>query len=86
MEQQHSPDDGHACYQIQVHGPLDAHWSGWFSDLTITHDPTGNTMLVGRLLDQAALYGVISRIRDLGLTLLSVQQLEPCGSHANSSL
>jgi hypothetical protein len=75
MEQRHSPDDGSAHYQIQVRGPVDAHWSGWFGDLTITYDPTGNTVLAGPLLDQAALYGVISRIRDLGLTLLSVQQL-----------
>jgi hypothetical protein len=75
MEQRHVLADGPAHYQIQVSGPLDAHWSGWFSDLTITHDSAGNTLLAGWLLDQAALYGVISRIRDLGLTLLSVQQL-----------
>ncbi len=75
MEQRHAPDDEAAHYQIQVRGPLDAHWSGWFGDLTITYDTGGNTILSGRLLDQAALYGVISRIRDLGLTLLSVQQL-----------
>jgi hypothetical protein len=75
MEQRHSPVDESAHYQILVRGLVDAHWSGWFDELTIAHDPAGNTMLAGRLLDQAALYGVISRIRDLGLTLLSVQQL-----------
>jgi hypothetical protein len=76
MEQRHTPEDGPIHYQIQVRGPLDTHWSGWLGDLTITHDPAGNnTLLAGRLLDQAALFGVISRIRDLGLTLLSVQQV-----------
>jgi hypothetical protein len=75
MEQRHSPGDGSAHYQIQVRGLVDTHWSGWFGDLAMTYDPAGNTMLAGRLLDQAALYGVISRIRDLGLTLLSVHQL-----------
>lgn len=74
MEQRPAPGDRPAHYQIRVRGPLDAHWSDWFGGLTITHDPAGNTLLAGRLLDQAALYGVISRIRDLGLTLLSVQQ------------
>ena len=75
MQRRHSPDDGPAHYQIKVRGPIDTHWSGWFGDLTITSDPAGTTMLVGQLLDQGALYGVLSRIRDLGLTLLSVQQL-----------
>jgi hypothetical protein len=77
MQQRHSIDDGHAYYQIEVGGPLDAHWSGWFSDLAVTHDPAGNTLLSGWLLDQAALFGIISRIRDLGLTLLSLRQVSP---------
>jgi hypothetical protein len=72
-----SPDDAPARYQIRVRGRLDPRWSDWFADLTISHDSDGTTLLVGMLADQAALYGVISRMRDLGLTLLAVAQLPP---------
>jgi hypothetical protein len=71
------PDDAPARYQIRVRGALDPRWSGWFAGLAITHDADGDTLLAGPLADQAALYGVISRLRDLGLTLLSVARLPP---------
>jgi hypothetical protein len=70
-------DDGPAHYQIRVRGVLDPRWSSWFAELTITHDADGSTLLAGPLADQAALYGVISRMRDLGLTLLAVARLPP---------
>ena len=53
-------------------GTLDPRWSVWFDPLAISHDGAGNTVLAGIVLDQAALYGLINRLRDLGLTLLTV--------------
>jgi hypothetical protein len=56
-------------------GTLDPQWSGWFDALTITDDANGNTLLVVSVADEAGLYGVISRMRYLGLTLLAVVRL-----------
>ncbi len=67
-------------YQITVHGHLDAHWSTWFDDLTITNQPNGEAVLAGPLRDQAALHGVLVKLRDLGLALIAVQ---PAGSAAD---
>jgi hypothetical protein len=64
-------------YHIRVHGHLDLTWSDWFDGLTITYDADGTTTLQGPVADQAALYGLISRARDLGLTLLAVVRSEP---------
>jgi hypothetical protein len=64
-----------ACYQIRVRGALDPHWSDWFDSMTIACDASGDTLLIGPLADQAALYGVLHRIRDLGLILLAVARL-----------
>ncbi len=59
-------------YQIRIKGHLDTNWSAWFDGLTITHDADGATTIRGPVVDQAALYGLISRARDLGLILLAV--------------
>jgi DNA-binding FadR family transcriptional regulator len=59
----------------QVRGALDPRWSGWFDQLAISHDAEGNTLLSGPVSDQAALYGLINRLRDLGMTLLAVARL-----------
>jgi hypothetical protein len=72
MDSQRSPDDTPARYRIQVRGTLDPHWSVWFDQLAISHDAEGNTLLAGPVLDQAALYGLLNRLRDMGLTLLAV--------------
>jgi hypothetical protein len=62
-------------YQIRVQGLLDPQWADWFDGLTLTH--VGNeTLLVGKVRDQAALHSVIDKLWDLGLTLLSLQRLE----------
>ncbi len=61
-----------AAYEIRVRGHLDHSWSEWFADLTITALPGGETLLAGPLPDQAALHGVLARVRDLGLPLLAV--------------
>ena len=60
-------------YFILVKGVLDSKWADWFGGLTITTNEKGETLLVGSIADQAALHGLLSKIRDLGLTLLSVQ-------------
>lgn len=61
-----------ATYKIRVRGHLPLYWSEWLEGLTITHDPNGETVLCGPLRDQAALFGVVIKMRDLGLTLVSV--------------
>ena len=58
---------------ITVKGHLDERWSDWFDGLTITNLETGEAALVGHLPDQAALHGMLAKVRDLGLTLVSVQ-------------
>ncbi|MBI1878986.1 MAG: hypothetical protein HYR94_12340 [Chloroflexi bacterium] len=63
-------------YQIKVKGHLDQHWSEWFDGLTITHATNGETVLSGSVMDQAALHGLLLKIRDLNLTLLAVNRVE----------
>ena len=58
--------------EIRVKGQIDERWSEWLEGLTITHTAEGETVLAGPVLDQSALYGLIARLRDLGLPLLSV--------------
>jgi hypothetical protein len=63
-------------YRIEVKGRLGPEWSAWFHGLSITDQPDGVTVLAGRVADQAALHGLLDRIHDLGLVLLSVSNLE----------
>jgi len=58
-------------YRIQVKEPLDLHWAGWFEDMRLSQTESG-TLLEGTLVDPAALYGLIGKLRDLGLTLIAV--------------
>ena len=67
---------GRGLYEIRVKGQLDLKWSDWFDGFTITRVDGGETMLVGTVADQAALHGMLHKIRDLGLPLLSVQRLD----------
>ena len=62
-------------YQIRVRGHLNSSWSEWFEGSTITHEEDGTTVLTGPVADQPALHGLLIRIRDLGLPLLSVNAL-----------
>jgi len=64
-------------YQIRLKGHLGSQWSDWFDGLTITLEENGDTLLTGPVVDQAALYGLLKKIRDLGLPLLSVNPVEP---------
>ena len=67
--------DAPARYRVRVRGAIEPQWSRWFAGMTISYDAGGDTLLIGMLSDQAALYGVLHRIRDLGLVLLAVEQL-----------
>ena len=59
-------------YQIRIRGHLDGQWTDWFEGLTITPEDDGATLLTGPVVDQAALHGLIKKVRDLGVTLLAI--------------
>lgn len=63
-------------YEIRLTGRLNAHWATWFDGLTVTNDAAGTTVISGPIPDQAALHGVLQRVRDLGLPLVSVTRME----------
>ena len=76
------PADQHeaGCYEIRLQGRLDQRWSAWFDGMTLTTspDPAGAvTILRGQVVDQAALHGLLARLRDIGLPLLSITRVEP---------
>jgi hypothetical protein len=58
--------------EIRVKGQIDEHWSDWFNGLTITHTDQNETILSGPVIDQSALYGLLAKLRDLGLSIVSV--------------
>ncbi|MCP4541037.1 MAG: hypothetical protein GY832_28205 [Chloroflexi bacterium] len=62
--------------EIHVKGQIDEHWSDWFEDMDVTHTDQGETILTGTVIDQSALYGLITKLRDLGLSLISVNSSE----------
>jgi hypothetical protein len=64
-------------YQIRIRGQLDSQWTGWFGGLSITLEEDGDTLLTGPVIDQAALHGLLKKVRDLGLPLVSVSPVEP---------
>ena len=65
-----------AIYQIRVQGRLDRRWSDWFDGFIIIYPSDNETLLQGRVVDQAALHGLLMKIRDLGLSLLSVRRVD----------
>jgi hypothetical protein len=64
-------------YQIRIKGQLDSQWTDWFEGLTITLEEDGNTLITGPVIDQAALHGLLKKVRDLGMPLVSVGPIEP---------
>jgi hypothetical protein len=64
-------------YEIRVRGALDSGWSAWFDGLRVTSDQHGQTTTAGPVVDQAALHGLLAKIRDLGLELLEVRRTDP---------
>jgi len=69
-----------ASYQLRVDGHLDDHWSPWFGALTLAHESDGTTSLTGVVSDQAELHGLLMKVRDLGVTLISVAVIDPSES------
>jgi len=63
-------------YQIRIKGHLDDHWSEWLGGLTFAQHPDGTTTLSGEIVDRAALYGVLKKLEDMGLSLISVNEVE----------
>ena len=63
-------------YEIRLAGHLDAHWASWFDGLAVSHQGDGTTLICGCVADQAALHGLLQRVRDLGLPLVSVTQVD----------
>lgn len=72
----HDPD-APKIFQIRIQGHLGQQWAGWFDGLTIALEEDGNTLLSGPIADQSALHGILKKIRDLGLPLLSVNTIDP---------
>ncbi len=68
-------------YEIRIKGHLDSRWTGWFDGLVITLEEDGDTLLTGPVIDQAALHGLLKKIRDLGIPLISVNRVETNETH-----
>jgi len=69
--------DAPGLYEIRLKGALDDRWADWFGGLTIARDDKGETLLTGFVIDQAALHGLLRKVRDLGVLLLSVRRIAP---------
>ncbi len=78
MRKEHDEQSrGGMQYEIRLQGHLDARWAAGFDGLRLTHESDGTTLLTGPVIDQAALHGVLRKVRDLGLPLLSVKHIAP---------
>ena len=84
QELQHSnksPQSSH--YEIRVRGQLDSNWSDWFNGLEVMPQENGETLITGDIQDQDALQGILTKVFNLRLMLLSVKRIDPGASHAN---
>ena len=80
MSKELNPQNGPrqpTIYEIRVKGHLGCQWTDWFGGLTITLEENGITLLTGPVVDQAAMYGTLKKLRDLGMPLISVNRIEP---------
>jgi hypothetical protein len=77
-EQQSNPEaHQRTVYQFRINGHFGQKWMNWFEGFTVTLEEDGNTVLSGTVVDQSALHGILKKIRDLGMPLLAVNQVEP---------
>jgi hypothetical protein len=74
------------AYQIRLKGQLGSEWADWFGGLTITLADNGDTLLTGPVVDQAALHGLLKKVRDLGMPLVSVSPVEPGQADASAAV
>ena len=72
-------------YQIRIRGHLSPQWADWFEGLTITLEEDGDTLLTGPVVDQSALHGLLKKVRDLGMPLVSVNQVQCNETHQDRS-
>ena len=80
MSETHASTEHHhepGRYEIRIVGHLDTRWADWFEGLSFTHESDGTTILYGPVVDQAALHGLLRKVRDLGLPLVSVTRVKP---------
>jgi len=80
MSETHASTEHHhqpQLYEIRLVGHLDSRWADWFEGLSFTHESDGTTILFGPVVDQAALHGLLRKVRDLGMPLLSAIRVEP---------
>ena len=73
-------------YQIRIKGHLGPQWTEWFGDLTITLEENGDTLISSPIIDQAALHGILRKVRDLGMQLLSVNIIRPGNAAASDGI
>ena len=78
----HAPSEQ---YEIRVRGHLGTRWAAWFDDMTLTAETDGTTVLRGAVADQAALHGLLQKLRDLGITLISLTRLDPTHHHPGAT-
>jgi len=89
MTERHTPKTNRpeaGRYEIRLTGHLDAHWAAWFDGLTVGHKDNGTTVISGLIADQTALHGLLQRVRDLGLPLVSVTRIEAPDHEGTSAL
>jgi len=80
LSETHASTEDHyepGLYEIRIKGHLENRWAHWFGGLTITLEDDGDTLLTGPVVDQAALHGLLKKVRDLGMPLLSVNRVKP---------
>ena len=80
MRQPQASTDNHhevGQYEIRLKGHLATRWAAWFDGMCLTHESDGTTILTGPVVDQAALHGLLGKVRDLGLPLIAVRQVSP---------
>ena len=80
-------EDHHASgrYEIRIKGHLDTRWADWFEGLSFTHESDGTTILSGPVVDQAALHGLLRKVRDLGLPLVGVSSIKPSSADTSDA-